>query len=87
MRFRANPHIDDAEPWSEAHWLDRKIALGPVRFKTVMRAPRCAATGVNPLTAVREMTQRATMMERYGRRDPGVYLDVVRAARSNPVQY
>jgi hypothetical protein len=42
-----------------------------------MRTPRCAATNVNPVTAERDMTLPATMMERYGHRDLGVYLQII----------
>lgn len=77
VRFRANLYIDGAEPWAEAAWLDRELRIGEVRFRAVMRTPRCAATGVNPLTAIRDMTIPATMMERYGHRDLGIYLEVV----------
>lgn len=77
MRFRANLYIDGAEPWSEAGWLDRELSIGEVKLRAVMRTPRCAATGVNPLTAQRDMTIPATMMERYGHRDLGIYLEVV----------
>lgn len=84
MRFRANLYIDGAEPWSEADWLDSELNIGEVRFKVVMRTPRCAATSVNPLTAQRDMTLPATMMERYGHRDLGVYLQVVHGGEIAP---
>lgn len=84
MRFRANLYIDGAEPWAEADWLDRELTLGPVRLRAVMRTPRCAATGVNPLTARRDMTLPATMMERYGHRDLGIYLQVVEGGVLRP---
>lgn len=84
MRFRANLYIDGAEPWAEASWLDRELTIGSVRLKAVMRTPRCAATGVNPLTAVRDMTIPATMMERYGHRDLGIYLEVLAGGTIGP---
>ncbi|WP_026224888.1 MOSC domain-containing protein [Methyloversatilis thermotolerans] len=84
LRFRANLYIDGAAPWEEAGWLDRELSIGEVRFKVVMRTPRCAATSVNPQTALRDMNLPATMMERYGHRDLGVYLQVVRGGSIAP---
>jgi uncharacterized protein YcbX len=42
-----------------------------------MRTPRCAATNVNPVTAERDMALPATMMERYGHRELGIYLQIL----------
>lgn len=77
MRFRANIYMDGGEPWEESTWLDREVQVGEVRARVVMRTPRCSATNVNPVTAERDMTLPATMMERYGHRELGVYLQVL----------
>ena len=77
LRFRANLYMDGGDAWEEASWLDRDILIGDVRARVVMRTPRCAATNVNPVTAERDMALPATMMERYGHRDLGVYLQII----------
>lgn len=84
LRFRANLYIDGGQPWEEAAWLDREVRIGEVRARVVMRTPRCAATNVNPVTAQRDMTLPATMMERYGHRELGVYLQIVEGGPVGP---
>jgi hypothetical protein len=84
LRFRANLYMDGGDAWEEASWLDRDILIGDVRARVVMRTPRCAATNVNPVTAERDMTLPATMMERYGHRDLGVYLQIIEGGAIAP---
>jgi uncharacterized protein YcbX len=77
LRFRANLYMDGGEAWEESAWLDRDVRIGDVRARVVMRTPRCAATNVNPVTAERDMALPATMMERYGHRELGIYLQIL----------
>ena len=84
MRFRANIYMDGGAAWEESAWLDRELKIGGIRARVVMRTPRCAATNVNPVTAERDMTLPATMMERYGHRELGVYLQILEDGRIAP---
>jgi uncharacterized protein len=84
LRFRANIYIDGVVPWEEASWLDRDVRIGCVRARVVMRTPRCAATNVNPVTAKRDLALPQTMMERYGHRELGVYLQLLEDGEIRP---
>ena len=55
LRFRGNLHFEGTEAWQEFNWIDRVLAIGPVRLKVQRRIRRCAATNVDPVTAAREM--------------------------------
>jgi len=69
-----------AEVWREFDWVGSEIALGPqARLKIVKRIVRCAATEVDPDTAMRDLPIPRTLMQAYGHADCGVYGEVVRA--------
>ena len=48
LRFRANIYCDGLPAWSELDWVEKEIAIGPVRMRGMLRTRRCAATNVNP---------------------------------------
>lgn len=77
IRFRANIVIDGAEPWAELDWIGKKIAVGPIRLEVTERASRCAATNVNPATAMRDMDIPATIRRQWRHTDFGIYVEVV----------
>lgn len=74
MRFRANLYIDGLAPWEEFNWIGQTLTLGETRLRVDRRNSRCAATNVNPTTAVRDLTLPATLRKRYGHTDLGVYV-------------
>ena len=76
IRFRGNLLIDGLEPWAEFDWVGRDVSIGGVRLRGQSRIRRCAATGVNPATARRDIDLPAALMTRYGHADCGVYLSV-----------
>ena len=80
LRFRGNLYVAGLPAWREFDWLDREIAIGPqVRVKVVKRIVRCAATEVDPDTAMRDLPIPRILMQTYGHADCGVYGEIVQA--------
>ncbi len=77
LRFRANLYISGWPAWHEFELLDRTIAIGPsAQLKVVKRITRCAATEVDPDTAIRDLPVPRLLMETYGHADCGIYAEV-----------
>ena len=77
LRFRANLYVSGWPAWSELDLLDRMLAIGTVRLKVVKRIVRCAATNVDPETAVRDLNIPHTLMRANGHADCGIYAEVI----------
>jgi MOSC domain-containing protein len=78
LRFRANLYVDGWPAWREFELLDQVLAIGSsVRLKPVKRIVRCAATNVDPATGARDLAIPATLMQRYGHADCGIYAEVI----------
>ena len=77
LRFRGNLHVAGWPAWHEFDLMDQVISIGKTRLKVVKRIKRCAATNVDPDTAVRDMTIPKTLMDTYGHPDLGVYAEVI----------
>ncbi|MEL6372972.1 MAG: MOSC domain-containing protein [Pseudomonadota bacterium] len=76
MRFRANIIIDGLEPWGEFAWVNRTIAISGARADVLLRTERCAATNVDPGTAMRSGDLPGDLMRAYGHADFGIYAKV-----------
>lgn len=76
IRFRPNIIVDGPAPWAEFDWMDREIAIGPLRLNVVERTTRCAATNVDPKTGARDMDIPAALLRKLGHMDVGVYATV-----------
>lgn len=76
LRFRGNIYLDGAKPWQEFEWLHRTIAVGDARLRVVARIERCAATDVDPETALRDMSIPRTLQRAFGHVDMGIYAQV-----------
>ena len=77
LRFRGNLHIAGWPAWHEFSLLGRTIEIGPARLKVVKRIVRCAATEVDPDTAIRDLPIRRVLMDTYGHGDCGIYAEVI----------
>ena len=77
LRFRGNVHLTGWPAWHEFELMDQVITIGNARLKIVKRIKRCAATNVDPDTAVRDLTIPKTLMDTYGHPDLGVYAEVI----------
>ena len=75
-RFRANLLIDDIDPWKEFDWVGKKIKLGETVLEVFKRTQRCAATNVNPETALRDINIPHEIKNHFGHLDLGVYAKV-----------
>lgn len=78
LRFRGNLHVAGWPAWHEFDLLGQEIAVGPqTRLKVVKRIVRCAATEVDPMTAIRDLPIPRVLMDTYGHADCGVYAEVI----------
>jgi len=77
LRFRANLYCQGWPAWHEAGLIDRTLAIGDARLKVVKRITRCAATNVDPDTAARDLDIPATLMQRLGHTECGIYAEVI----------
>ncbi len=77
VRFRANIYFEGAPAWAEFNWVGKEIAIGAARLQVTARIDRCAATNVNPKTAIRDMNVVKALQRGFGHIDMGVYAGVV----------
>jgi uncharacterized protein YcbX len=78
LRFRGNLHVADWPAWHEFSLLGSTIAIGPTaRLKVVKRIVRCAATEVDPDTAIRDLPIPRVLVDAYGHSDCGIYAEVI----------
>jgi uncharacterized protein YcbX len=73
LRFRANVYFSGAPAWAEFGWIGRRIELGGATLTITQRIDRCAATQVNPVTALRDCNPVAGLRAAFGHVDLGVY--------------
>ena len=80
LRFRGNLYVTGWPAWREFDLVGQEIAIGlSARLKIIKRIVRCAATNVDPDTAIRDLAIPDTLMKRFGHADCGVYGEVVEA--------
>src|SRR5205085_855803 len=80
LRFRANLYVTGWPAWREFDLHGQEIAIGKdARLRVVKRIVRCAATNVDPVTAIRDLEIPATLLRTFGHADCGVYGEVVTA--------
>jgi MOSC domain-containing protein len=80
LRFRGNVYVTGWPAWHEFDLLGQEIAIGrDARLKVVKRIVRCAATNVDPVTGIRDLSIPTTLMQSFGHADCGVYGEVVEA--------
>ncbi|MCE1238204.1 MAG: MOSC domain-containing protein [Hyphomicrobiales bacterium] len=82
LRFRPNVVVEGLAAHAELDWpRDMPLSIGGLAFEVVKRTERCAATKVNPETAVRDLDLPRHLMQTLGHTDLGVYLRVVTPGR------
>ena len=84
LRFRGNVYFDGVPAWDELDWVDRELTIGETRLKVIKRTRRCAATKVNPDTAIRDKNIPATLQKNWGHADLGIYARVINAGTLRP---
>jgi hypothetical protein len=81
LRFRANVYVDGWPAWAENDWAGRELMLGWARAKVFKPIVRCAATEVDPTTAIRDLEVVKALFDTYGHMHCGIYLQVTSAGR------
>jgi uncharacterized protein len=77
LRFRANLYVSGLPAWSELDLIGEALTIGKARLKIIKRTERCAATEVNPDTALRDIDVPEILWRRRGNADFGIYAEVV----------
>ncbi len=77
LRFRSNVVIEGVRAWAEQDWLERKIRIGGVAFHVARRKTRCLATHANPRTGERDLPVMATLVQRFGQKQPTFAVGIV----------
>ena len=75
-RFRGNILFSGLAPFSELDLIGKRIVVGDVQLKVVLRTRRCPATQVNPKTGARDLDIPKLLQEHFGHSDMGVYAEV-----------
>ncbi|CAN5304792.1 MOSC domain-containing protein [soil metagenome] len=83
-RFRANLYVDLDEAWVERDWPGRRFSIGDVEFECFQSSTRCAATEVNPDTAIRDIPIPRLLKQHYGHTEMGIYANVLSAGVLEP---
>lgn len=81
LRFRANLYVEGWPAWAENEWEGRELMVGWAKAKVFKPIVRCAATEVDPTTAVRDLEVVKALFDNYGHMFCGVYVRMVSAGR------
>jgi uncharacterized protein len=82
LRFRGNLHVSGWPAWREFDLIGATISIGPqVRLKAVKRIVRCAATEVDPDSAMRDLQVPRILMDTFGHMDCGIYAEVMEGGK------
>jgi len=79
LRFRANVYVEGWPAWAENGWEGRPLSLGEVETTVFKPIVRCAAPGVDPATAIRDLDIPAELHRLYGHLHCGIYVQVTKA--------
>jgi uncharacterized protein YcbX len=78
VRFRANVYVEGWPAWAENAWTGRRFRLGEAEVEVFKPILRCAAPGVDPATAVRDLDIPAELFRLFGHANCGIYVQVTR---------
>ncbi len=79
LRFRANLYVEGWSAWAENEWVGRTLGLGGVEAKVFKPIVRCAAVGVDPVSAQRDLDLVKALFDQLGHVWCGVYVQVAAA--------
>lgn len=78
LRFRGNLHVEGLAPWQEFDLVGKTLeASTGMKLEVIKPIERCAATGVDPDTGLRDLPVVRTLMQAYGHVDCGIYCRIV----------
>ncbi len=83
LRFRANVHVEGWPAWSENAAPGRRLDLGSATLEVFKPIVRCAATEVDPQTALRDMEVPKALFDLYGHVLCGIYASVTCSGRAS----
>lgn len=81
LRFRGNLLVENWPAWAEAELVGRDLEIGGARLHIVKTIQRCAATEVDPETAVRDIDVPNALYRLTGEDDCGIYAKMTAAGR------
>lgn len=81
LRFRGNLYVEGWPAWVENAWTGRELMLGGAQAKVVEPIVRCAATEVDPTTAVRDLAVVKALFDNYRHMLCGIYVQLTSAGR------
>ena len=81
LRFRANLYVEGWPAWAENDWAGRTLKIGSATATGFKPIVRCAATAVDPVTALSDMDIPAALFEQYGHVLCGLYVQVTDGGR------
>jgi uncharacterized protein YcbX len=84
LRFRANIHVEGWPAWAENELTGRDIVLGEARTRIYKPIVRCAATGVDPATAARDLDVTGALHRLYDHLWCGIYVQVTHGGTIAP---
>lgn len=76
LRFRANLYVDGWPAWIENNWQGQALSIGAAKATVFKPIVRCAATMVDPVTAVRDIDVPAELFAHYGHVLCGIYVHI-----------
>ena len=76
LRFRANLYVEGWPAWAENDWTGRGLRVGAARASVFKPIVRCAAPGVDPATAIRDLDIPAELFRLYGHAHCGIYIQI-----------
>jgi uncharacterized protein YcbX len=83
-RLRANVHVEGWPAWAENDWSGRELSLGDAAVRVFKPITRCAAPGVDPATAARDVDFTGELHRLYGHMLCGIYVQVERGGTLAP---
>jgi uncharacterized protein YcbX len=81
LRFRGNLYVEGWPAWAENEWEGRELMVGWARAKVFKPIVRCAATEVDPTTAVRDLEVVKALFDNYGHMFCGIYIQMTSTGR------
>lgn len=76
LRFRANIYFEGIPAWSEHDLVGQTLQIGATRAKVIKTTSRCAATEVNPETALRDIPIPEILRSSRDSLDLGIYTEI-----------
>ncbi len=76
LRFRANLYVEGWPAWVENSWAGKDLLVGWAQAKVFKPIVRCAATHVDPTTAMRDLDVVKALFDHYGHLHCGVYVQI-----------